>query len=200
MMRHQLTPLPYEYNALQPWIDEQTMRVHHAKHHQKYVDNLNAAEEKLAVARANGDFGLIRYFERLVAFNGSGHFLHSIFWTIMGPDQGGEPHDELAEQIVRDFGSFANFKAQFSAAAVGVEASGWGILGWQPQGKQLVILAAEDHQNQTQWGVTPILVLDVWEHAYYLKYQNRRTEYVHNWWNVVNWRKVADFFIAARVA
>jgi Fe-Mn family superoxide dismutase len=198
MPRHQLPRLPYDYHALEPWIDEQSMRVHHAKHHQKYVDNLNAAEEKLAAARANGDFGLIGYFERLVAFNGSGHFLHSIFWEIMGADQGGEPRGDLAQQMAQNFGSFAGFKAQFSAAANGVEASGWSILGWQPQGKQLVILAAENHQNQTQWGVAPILVLDVWEHAYYLKYQNRRSEYVHNWWNVVNWSKAAEYFTHAR--
>lgn len=200
MVRHRLPTLPYGYDALEPWIDERTMRLHHDKHHQKYVDGLNAVEEKLEVARVGGDYALIRYLERLIAFHGSGHFLHSIFWESMGPNQGGKPTDELAEQIDNDFGSFADFKAHFSAAACGIESSGWSILAWQPQGEQLVVLAAESHQNQTEWGVTPILVLDVWEHAYYLKYENRRTEYVHNWWNVVNWSKVAATFAAVHGA
>jgi Fe-Mn family superoxide dismutase len=200
MGRHELPPLPYEYDALEPYIDEQTMRLHHDKHHQGYVDGLNKAEEKIAEARKAGDYALIKHWEREAAFHGSGHFLHSLFWLNMAPSGqggGGEPSGALAEQIVKDFGSFDAFKAHFSAASGAVEGSGWGVLVWQPQGQQLVILTAEKHQNLTQWGVVPLLVLDVWEHAYYLKYQNRRGEFIQAWWNVVNWGDVAARLAAA---
>mgnify|MGYP005853601771 CR=1 FL=1 len=200
MAKHELPPLPYDYDALEPHIDGQTMRLHHDIHHKGYVDGLNKAEEKLAEARAGGDFALVKHWEREAAFHGSGHFLHAIFWPNMAPagnGGGGEPTGALAEQIKKDFGSFDAFQAQFSAAAGAVEGSGWGILAWQPAGKQLVVLQAEKHQNLTQWGVIPLLVLDVWEHAYYLKYQNKRGDYVKAWWNVVNWGDVAARFEAA---
>ncbi len=199
--KYELPPLPYAYDALEPYIDEQTMRLHHDKHHQGYVNGLNKALEKLAAARATGDLTLIKHLSREAAFHGSGHLLHSIFWPNMAPAAqggGGEPEGELAGQIVQDFGSFAAFKAQFSAASKSVEGSGWGLLVWEPSAEQLEVLQAEKHQNLTQWGVVPLLVLDVWEHAYYLKYQNNRGAYVEAWWNVVNWADVAERFRAAR--
>lgn len=199
-MAHQLPPLPYDYNALEPAIDEQTMRLHHGLHHKAYVDGLNKAEEMLAKARESGDFGLVKHWEREAAFHGSGHLLHAIFWPNMAPagkGGGGEPTGALAARIAADFGSLAAFQAHFTAAATQVEASGWAILAWRPADGALVVLSAEKHQNLTQWGVVPLLVLDVWEHAYYLRYQNRRAEYVKNWWSVVNWADVAARFAAA---
>ena len=201
MKKYELPPLPYAYDALEPYIDEQTMRLHHDKHHQGYVNGLNKALEKLAAARQAGDFALVKHLSREAAFHGSGHLLHSIFWPNMAPagqGGGGEPEGELAEQIAQDFGSFAAFQAHFSAAAKAVEGSGWGLLVWEPNAGQLEVLQAEKHHNLTQWGVVPLLVLDVWEHAYYLKYQNNRGAYVEAWWNVVNWADVAERFRAAR--
>jgi Fe-Mn family superoxide dismutase len=200
-MPHQLPPLPYDYKALEPNIDEQTMHLHHDIHHKAYVDGLNKAEDMLAQARKAGDYALVKHWSREAAFHGSGHFLHSIFWPNMAPagkGGGGEPSDALAQAINKDFGSFAAFKAQFSAAAVAVEGSGWAILAYQPAGDQLVILQSEKHQNLTQWGVVPLLVLDVWEHAYYLKYQNRRAEYVNNFFNIINWSDVAARYSKAK--
>ncbi|MBN1202418.1 MAG: superoxide dismutase [Anaerolineae bacterium] len=199
--KHELPPLPYAYDALEPYIDEQTMRLHHDKHHLGYVNGLNKAEEMLAQARESGDYGLVKHWSREAAFHGSGHFLHSIFWPNMAPPGnggGGLPTGELAGQIDKDFGSFEKFKAHFGAAAKAVEGSGWGLLVWEPELGQLQMLQAEKHQNLTQWIVTPLLVLDVWEHAYYLKYQNNRGAYVDAWWNVVNWADVAERFRAAR--
>ncbi|MCD4686292.1 MAG: superoxide dismutase [Anaerolineae bacterium] len=199
--QYELPPLPYAYDALEPYIDEQTMRLHHDKHHLGYVNGLNAALEKLAAARASGDYAAVKALSRAAAFHGSGHFLHSVFWPNMAPagnGGGGEPDGELAAQIVKDFGSFANFKAQFAAASKAVEGSGWGLLVWEPNGGQLEVLQAEKHQNLTQWGVVPLLVIDVWEHAYYLKYQNARGAYVDAFWNIVNWADVAERFKAAR--
>ena len=199
--KYELPPLPYAYNALEPHIDEQTMRLHHDKHHLAYVNGLNNALEKLEAARAAGDFGLVKHWSREAAFHGSGHFLHAIFWPNMAPagkGGGGEPSGDLAAQIAKDFGDFAKFKAQFTAASNAVEGSGWGLLVWEPASAQLEVLQAEKHQNLTQWGVRPLLVLDVWEHAYYLKYQNNRGAYVEAWWNVVNWADAAERFKAAR--
>ncbi|MDD2422365.1 MAG: superoxide dismutase, partial [Heliobacteriaceae bacterium] len=137
------------------------------------------------------DFSLVKHWERELAFHGSGHILHSIFWTVMAPPgSGGRPGPETTRQIKGYFGSLGAFKEQFSTAAVNVEASGWAVLVWQPAWGRLEILTAEKHQNLTQWGCIPILVLDVWEHAYYLDYQNRRQNYVNSWWQVVNWYEV----------
>lgn len=199
--KYELPPLPYAYDALEPHIDEQTMHLHHDKHHLAYVNGLNKAEDELAKARDEGNFGLIKHWEREAAFHGSGHFLHSIFWPNMAPagsGGGGQPGGDLANQINQDFGGFDKFKAQFTAAANAVEGSGWALLVWEPEGRHLSILTAEKHQNLTQWGVVPLLVLDVWEHAYYLKYQNQRPAYVEAFWNVVNWADVAERYTAAR--
>lgn len=190
--QHTLPPLPYPYNALEPYIDEQTMRLHHDKHHRSYVDGLNQAEKKMAEARKNSDFSLIKHWEREAAFHGAGHYLHTIFWNIMSPQGGGKPDGKLARQIDQDFGSFEAFKKHFSQAAEKVEGGGWAILVWSPRSGRLEILQAEKHQNLSQWDVIPLLVLDVWEHAYYLKYQNNRAGYIEAWWNIVNWPHVAE--------
>ena len=199
-MAHKLPDLPYGYDALEPYIDEQTMRLHHDIHHAGYVKGLNTAEAKLEEARASGDYALIKHWSREAAFHGSGHLLHSIFWPnmIAASEAKAAPTGSLAEAIDRSFGSFEAFKAQFIAASNAVEGSGWGILAYRPADESLVILTAEKHQNLTQWGVSPLLVLDVWEHAYYLKYQNRRGEYVSNFFNIINWSDVADRFEKAR--
>ncbi|MGG0935345.1 superoxide dismutase [Brevibacillus centrosporus] len=196
--RHTLPPLPYSYDALEPHIDAETMRIHHDKLHKKYVDDLNTAELKLAEARANGNFDLIRHWERELAFNGAGHYLHTIFWPSMSPNGGGEPSGDLAEAIRRYFGSYAAFQEQFTQAANKVEGPGWAILVWSPRAQHLEILMAEKHQNLSQWDTVPLLVLDVWEHSYFLHYQNERDRYVNAWWNIVNWRYVEERFAQAR--
>ncbi len=198
MKKFELPPLPYDYNALEPYMDEQTVRLHHGMHHQGYVNGYNKALEKLEEARQTGDYALIKHWEREAAFNGSGHYLHSIFWTNLKPNGGGEPYGEIAEQINKDFGSFANFKAQLTAATVAVEGSGWGVLAWDDVGEQLVVLQVEKHQNLTLYGVTPIFVMDVWEHAYYLKYQNKRAAFVDALWNLTNWDDINSRFLAAK--
>lgn len=196
--KHTLPPLPYAYNALEPHIDEKTMRIHHDKHHQSYVDGLNNAENKLAEARRSGDFSLVKHWERELAFNGAGHYLHTLFWNIMAPNAGGPPTGLAAEQIRADFGSFDAFKKQFSEAADKVEGGGWAIWVWSPRSQRTEILTAEKHQNLSQWDVVPLLALDVWEHAYYLKHQNKRPDYIKDWWNVVNWKHVNERLAAAR--
>lgn len=196
-MKHELPPLPYGYNALEPHYDEATVRLHHDAHHKAYVDGLNNAEARLAEARDKGDFALVKHWERELAFHGSGHLLHTLFWQNMVPGGGGQANGAVAEQLNKDFGSFDNFKKQFSAAAVAVEGSGWALLCWNPSFHSLVILTAEKHQNLTQWGVVPLLTVDVWEHAYYLKYQNKRAAWVEAWWNLVNWDDVNKRFEAA---
>jgi len=199
-MAHELPPLPYPYDALEPYIDEQTMRLHHDIHHLGYAKGLNTAEEKLAEARDSGDFALVKHWSREAAFHGAGHLLHSIFWTNMtaADRTAPSPSGELSQAIDRSFGGFDTFKAQFQAAANAGEGSGWGILAYRPIDDSLVILQAEKHQNLTQWGVVPLLVLDVWEHAYYLKYQNKRPEYVKNFFNIINWDDVAERFRRAQ--
>jgi Fe-Mn family superoxide dismutase len=163
------------------------VKLHHDAHHRAYVDGLNNAEAKLAEAREKGDFSLVKHWERELAFHGSGHILHTLFWNSMKPGGGGPATGKIAELIDRDFGGYDNFKKQFTAAAVAVEGSGWTLLCCNPAFGKLEILTAEKHQNLTQWGVIPILALDVWEHAYYLKYQNKRAAFVEAWWNLVDW-------------
>lgn len=197
--KYELPPLPYAYDALEPHIDAQTMRLHHDIHHLGYVNGLNNAIAKLEEARSSGDFALVKHWSREMAFHGAGHLLHVIFWNTMAPGKGGEPADaDLKAAINESFGSFDAFKKHFSAAAGAVEGSGWGILAYEPVGNRLVVLQAEKHQDLTQWTCVPLLAIDVWEHAYYLKYQNKRGEYVTNWFNVVNWDEVARNFAAAR--
>lgn len=198
-MPFMLPDLPYPYDALEPFLNAETMHLHHDKHHQAYVNALNEAEEKIKAAQKSGDFAALRALTDALAFNYSGHLLHSLFWTNMKPGGGSVPSGDLAAQINKDFGSFDTFKAQFLAATNSVQGSGWGILAWEPLNGQLVILQAEKHQNLAMWGVTPLLVLDVWEHAYYLQYQNRRTEFTAGFFqHAVNWDDVAARLAAAR--
>ncbi|MCC6444394.1 MAG: superoxide dismutase, partial [Armatimonadetes bacterium] len=194
----ELPPLPYAYNALEPNMDEQTVKLHHDMHHKAYVDGLNNAEDKLAAAREAGDYALVKHWSRELAFHGSGHILHSIFWTNLAPNAGGEPTGDLTEAVKKDFGSFERCKAQLVAVTVAVEGSGWGLLTYMPDQDRLLIMQAEKHQDLTQWGAVPLLVLDAWEHAYYLKYQNRRAEYVNNLFNLINWADVAARYEKAK--
>ena len=194
-----LPDLPYAYDALEPFLNAETLHLHHDKHHQAYVKAYNEAETKLEAAQKAGDFAAIRALCDALAFNYSGHVFHSLFWTNMAPGGGGAPAGDLAAQIAKDFGSFDVFKAQFLAATNGVQGSGWGVLVWEPLGKHLVILQAEKHQNLSMWGATPILVLDVWEHAYYLQYQNRRPDFTAGFFaHAVNWADVAGRLEKAR--
>lgn len=188
-----LPPLPYPASALEPYIDEETMNIHHSKHHLAYVNGLIKAESELREARRTGNYTLIQHWLRQRAFHGGGHALHSMFWTIMAPPGsggGGRPSGSLERLIVRDFGSFDVFKDQFSAAAVAVEGSGWALLHYEHSTGTLVVLQAENQQKLSAWNTVPIMGIDVWEHAYYLRYRNNRAEYVKNWWNVVNWEQV----------
>lgn len=201
LTEHKLPPLPYAYDALEPVISAEIMTLHHDKHHAGYVKGLNQAEAALAEARSANNYSLVQYWSRKAAFNGGGHYLHSLFWKVMAPPGnggGGEPAGVLAEKIAEDFGSFGNFKAHFSAAAKSVEGSGWGLLHYRPEDDSLVVLQAENQQKLSPWGTTPILGVDVWEHAYYLDYKNDRGAYVEAWWNVVNWAQVAANLAALR--
>lgn len=196
--KHQLPPLGYSYNALEPAISEETMRLHHDKHHKAYVDGLNKAELMMEKARKTNDYSLIKHWEREAAFHGSGHYLHTIFWESMKPGGGGKPTGKLLAQIEKDFGSFSAFKKHFSEAAKQVEGVGWAILVWSPRAHRLEILQTERHMILTQWDTIPLLALDVWEHAYYLQYKNKKDAYVDNWWNVVNWNNVSERFEKAK--
>ncbi|KOA21489.1 superoxide dismutase [Clostridium homopropionicum DSM 5847] len=191
-----LPQLPYSYNALEPYYDEETVKIHHDKHHQAYVDGLNKAETKLKEARESGDFALIKHWERELAFNGAGHILHTLFWENM-IGNGSQPSGKILEKITENFGDIETFKKQFSAAAAAVEGSGWCVLVWIPKFEKLEILQVEKHQDLTIWGSVPLLILDVWEHAYYLKYQNRRADFISAWWNIVNWDVVNERYLVA---
>ncbi|MCS0786868.1 superoxide dismutase [Cytobacillus firmus] len=195
--KHFLPPLPYDYSALEPNISSEIMRLHHDKHHQSYVDGLNKAEVMLQNARDNNDYSLVKHWSRELAFHGSGHYLHTIFWNNMSPEGGGKPSGALLKEINKYFGSFERFKSHFTEAAKQVEGVGWAILVWSPRARRLEILQSERHMLLTQWDTIPLLVLDVWEHAYYLQYKNNRGEYVKNWWNVVNWKDVEDRYLKA---
>jgi Fe-Mn family superoxide dismutase len=197
--KYVLPDLPYKYNALEPAISEEIMRLHHDKHHAAYVNGANAALEKLEKGRASVFQGVdVKAILRDLAFNASGHVFHSLFWLNMSPNGGGKPGGTLADQINKDFGSFDSFKLQLSNAAKTVEGSGWGILAYDPLSEQLLTLQAEKHQNLTVQGSTPLLVLDVWEHAYYLQYKNDRGAFVDKWWDVASWSDVEARFDKVR--
>jgi Fe-Mn family superoxide dismutase len=184
--RYELPSLPYGYEALEPFLGRQTLATHHDKHHQGYVNGLNATLEKLAAAREAGDYGAIKSLSRNLAFHGSGHLLHSLYWQSMTPG-GMALAGALAEAVGRQFGSPEAFLAHFAAATGAVEGSGWGVVAYEPVGDRVLLLQAEKHQNLTVWGAVPLLVCDVWEHAYYLDYQNRRGDYVGGFQGVANW-------------
>ncbi len=192
---YSLPPLGYSYDALEPHIDAQTMQLHHDKHHAGYVRKLNKALKQLDEVRRKGspeEYARIRELTDSLAFNGSGHTLHTVFWKNMKKDGGGQPQSTLGRLIDRDFGGFHHFVEHFSKATGTVQGSGWGILSWEPLSGRLLVFGAEKHQNQAMWGSVPLLVLDVWEHAYYLKYQNKRADYVAAFWNVIDWDNVAQ--------
>nr|WP_199174769.1 superoxide dismutase [Halegenticoccus soli] len=199
-MTYELPPLPYDYDALEPHIEARIMELHHDKHHQGYVDGANDALETLAEMRESGDFGDVKAVKRDLSFNLSGHVLHSTFWENMSPDGGGEPGGELADAIEDDFGSLDAFESDFSAAAKNVEGSGWGMLVYDHLSDGLLVIQAEKHNDLAVQGSTPLLVLDVWEHAYYLQYENDRGAYVDSFWNVVDWDDVAARYRAAEEA
>lgn len=184
--QYTLPPLPYEYNALEPLYEERLLRLHHDKHHLAYVDGANAALASLVKARAAGDYAAISALSRKLAFNGSGHALHCLLWHSMVKG-GSKPRGAFATAIDRAFGSFAAAGAQLAAASIAVEGSGWGVLAYEPISRRLVILQALKHQDETIWGVAPLLVCDVWEHAYYLQYENRRAEWVESFMKMANW-------------
>jgi len=193
-----LPSLPYAYDALEPYIDKQTLTIHHDKHHAGYVKGLNNAWKALTEARESGDYALIKHWSRELSFHGSGHVFHSLYWENMSPKGGGEPKGDLMGAVTQSFGSFRAFSDHFMAATKAVEGSGWGVLGYEPYRGYLVVLQVEKHQDLTIWGVYPLLVCDVWEHAYYLKYQNRRGEYVENFFKTINWREVERRYTAVR--
>jgi Fe-Mn family superoxide dismutase len=178
---------PLGYKSLEPVIDDATLALHHDKHHAAYVAGANRALDELAKAREAGDFALVKHWERDLAFNGSGCVLHAMYWASMWPGGRGKPSDAFAAAVDASFGSQAKMLAQFAAATKAVEGSGWGVLAWEPATRRLVILQAEKHQNLTVWGCAPLLICDVWEHAYYLKYQNKRPDYVDSWMKIIDW-------------
>ncbi|MGI8696712.1 MAG: superoxide dismutase [Mycobacteriales bacterium] len=198
MATYTLPDLPYDYSALEPHISAKIMELHHDKHHQTYVSGANTALEKLAEARANGALDTVNMLQKNLAFNLAGHVNHSVFWPNMSADGGGQPDGELADAVTESFGSFEAFQAHFNAAAVGIQGSGWSILAWDPIGQQLIVEQLFDHQANLAVGTQPLLMLDMWEHAFYLQYQNVKADYVKAWWNVINWTDVAGRLTAAR--
>ncbi|HZO23205.1 MAG TPA: superoxide dismutase [Steroidobacteraceae bacterium] len=198
MTTYVLPDLQYDYGALEPHISARIMQLHHDKHHKTYVDGANQALEQLEEARTRGDFGRIAAVEQALAFNLSGHVLHSIFWCNLSPDGGGKPSGELASAIDRDFGGFDHFKQQLTKAAATCMGSGWGALTWDSLAGRLLTVQIHDHQSHTIQGGLPLLVIDAWEHAYYLQYQNEKAKFFDAVWNVWNWKDVAERFERAR--
>ncbi|SFN07109.1 superoxide dismutase, Fe-Mn family [Pseudonocardia ammonioxydans] len=198
MAEYTLPDLPYDYGALAPHIAPEIMELHHSKHHNTYVTGLNGALDKLAEARDKNDFGAIVGLEKTLAFNLGGHVNHSIFWKNLSPDGGDKPTGDLASALDEHFGSFDAFQAHFTAAATTIQGSGWAILSWDTLGQRLLVHQLYDQQSQLPAGQTPIVMLDMWEHAFYLQYKNVKPDYVKAWWNVVNWADAAERFAAAR--
>ncbi len=196
MSIYTLPELDYDYSALEPHISGRIMELHHSKHHQAYVTGANTALEQLAEARESGNFASVNKLEKDLAFNLGGHLNHSVFWQNLSPNGGGAPEGELAAAIDEHFGSFDKFKAHFTATALGVQGSGWAVLAWDSLGSKPVIFQLFDQQSNAPLGVTPLLQLDVWEHAYYLDYLNVRADYVKAFWNIANWEDVARRFAA----
>jgi Fe-Mn family superoxide dismutase len=200
-MAYSLPDLPYAYDALEPHIDARTMEIHHSKHHNAYISKVNAALEGTGIDKSIEDLvsdlnAVPEAIRGAVRNNGGGHANHSLFWTVMGPDGGGEPSGELADAINSEFGSFDSFKEKFATAAATRFGSGWAWLA--VDGGKLVVESTPNQDSPLMEGRTPVLGLDVWEHAYYLNYQNRRPDYVAAFWNVVNWNAVAERYAAAK--
>jgi Fe-Mn family superoxide dismutase len=198
MSTYTLPKLRYEYSALEPHISKRVLELHHDAHHGAYVKNANLALAALEKAREEGDMARLPALEKALAFNLSGHIMHSIFWQNMTPKGGGQPDGELAKTIARDFGGFDKFKRQLTQAANTDMGSGWAALVWEPTGGRLLTVQIHDHQSQVTQAGIPLLVLDAWEHAYYLQYENRKAEFFEAVWNVWNWRDVGERFEAAK--
>jgi superoxide dismutase, Fe-Mn family len=198
MTDYRLPDLQYDYAALEPHVSGRIMELHHDRHHAAYVKGANEALERLGEARQKEDFTRLGALEKSLAFNLSGHVLHSLFWQNLSPKGGGEPAGELAEQIRKDFGSFPAFKRQLTEAASTIMGSGWGAVVWEPIAGRLLTTQIYDHQSNLAQAGVPILVLDAWEHAYYLQYENKKTDFFAAVWSVWNWRDVADRFAAVR--
>ena len=198
MAIYSLPELPYDYSALEPHYSAQVLELHHDKHHKAYVDGANATIEKLEKARSDDDFGAINQLQKNLAFHLSGHVLHSMFWENLSPDGGGTPAGELEAAIEQSFGSFDGFRNQLTEAALNVQGSGWGALTWEPLGQRLIVEQVYDHQSNVGQGAPPLLVLDMWEHAYYLQYKNVKADWVKAYWEIVNWPDVSARFERAR--
>jgi Fe-Mn family superoxide dismutase len=198
MATYTLPDLPYDYGALEPHISGAIMELHHSKHHATYVKGANTALEQLAEAREQDSLATVNMLEKNLAFNLGGHVNHSVFWPNMSPDGGDKPDGELAAAIDAHFGSFDAFRKHFTANALGIQGSGWSILAWDSLGQRLILQQCYDHQGNLSAGTMPLLLLDMWEHAFYLQYRNVKPDYVEAWWNVVNWADVARRFAQAR--
>ena len=198
MAVYELPDLPYAYDALEPHISAEIMELHHDKHHANYVKGANAALEALEAERGGeADADKIRALSKNLAFNLGGHTNHSIFWKNMAPNAGGNPTGAIAEAIDRDFGSFEGFKKQFSAVANGLQGSGWAVAGYDHIAGRLIIQQMTDQQGNISVDFTPVLMLDMWEHAFYLQYKNVKADYIEAWWNVVNWDDVNERYAKA---
>jgi Fe-Mn family superoxide dismutase len=198
MAAYTLPDLPYDYSALEPHYSGEVLELHHDKHHAAYVKGANDTLAKLDEARDQGAYGTINQLQKNLAFHLSGHVLHSMFWENLSPDGGGKPEGELEAAVIDGFGSFDGFRAQLSEAALAVQGSGWGALTWEPLGQRLIVEQVYDHQSNVGQGAPPLLVLDMWEHAYYLQYKNVKADWVDAFWNLVNWPDVAARFARAR--
>lgn len=198
MSTYSLPDLPYDYAALEPAITGEILELHHSKHHATYVKGANDTLEKLDEARDKEQFGGLVGLEKTLAFNLSGHVLHSIFWDNLSPDGGDRPDGDLGSAIDEHFGSFDVFRKQLTSATATVQGSGWGVLGWEPLGRRLIVQQVYDHHGNVGIGSTPLLVFDAWEHAYYLQYRNVRPDYVEKLWSLVNWTDVSTRFNAAK--
>ncbi|MGV8965131.1 MAG: superoxide dismutase [Cellulomonas sp.] len=199
MAVYTLPDLPYDYSALEPHVSGRIMELHHDKHHAAYVAGANTALEKLAEARTTSSFETVTFLEKNLAFNLGGHVNHSVFWKNLSPNGGDKPTGELSAAIVDNFGSFDGFQKHFTANALGIQGSGWSILAWDSIGQRLVIVQLHDQQGNIALGLIPIVVLDMWEHAFYLDYVNVKGDYVKAWWNIVNWADAAERFAKATV-
>ena len=197
-MPYTLPDLPYDYSALEPHISGQIIKLHHDKHHKTYVQDANSTLEELEAARAADDFGAIVGLEKTLAFNVSGHVLHSTYWQNMSPDGGGQPGGDLAAAIDSEFRSFKSLKTQLTEVTRTVQGSGWGALAWDPLGGRLLTEQIYDHQGNVGQGAVPLLVIDIWEHAFYLQYKNVKADFFAALWNVVNWPDVAARLEAAK--
>ena len=198
MAGYTLPDLGYDFAALEPNISGRIMELHHDKHHKAYVDGANTALAKLAEARDANDFANVNKLQKDLAFNLAGHVNHTIFWTNLSPDGGDKPNGDLASAIDDHFGSFEKFVAHFTAASAGIQGSGWGALVWDSLGEKLLIQQYYDHQGNFATGTVPLLLLDMWEHAFYLDYVNVKADYIKAFWNIADWGNVQARFVAAR--